>query len=64
MRGAIARCQLFHPFIIDTIVLLPDHLHLLMMLPEGEADISVRVACLKARFTRQLSTIYMAFSGL
>ena len=59
LRGAIARCQLFHPFSIDAVVLLPDHLHLLMTIPEGDADFSVRVAHLKTRFTRD----YLASGG-
>lgn len=35
-----------------TPALLPVHLHLLMTLPEGDADFSVRIAHLKAGFTR------------
>jgi putative transposase len=50
--GAIARCRLFHPFGIDAGVLLPDHLHLLITLPEDDTDFSVRMGYLKARFTR------------
>ena len=59
LHGAIARCQLFHPFVIDAIVLLPDHLHLLITLPEGDADFSVRIGHIKARFTRD----YLASGG-
>jgi len=59
LRGAIARCRLFHPFSVDAVVLLPDHLHLLMTLPEGDADFSVRIAHLKAGFTRD----YLASGG-
>jgi putative transposase len=34
-------------------VLLPDHLHLMLTLPDGDADFSIRVAAIKARFTRR-----------
>lgn len=33
-------------------VLLPDHVHLQMTLPVGDADFSIRIASIKARFTR------------
>ena len=60
LHDAIARCQLFHPFAIDALVLLPDHLHLLMRLPKGDADFPVRIANIKAGFTR----MYLASGGL
>lgn len=41
------------PFEIDAIVLIPDHLHLMLKLPEGDADFSTRAAAIKARFTRE-----------
>ena len=59
LHDAIARCQSFHPFEIDAIILLPDHLHLLMTLPRGDADFSVRLRLLKSRFTRT----YLASGG-
>jgi putative transposase len=52
LRGAIEWCRELHPFTVDAIVLLPDHLHVLMTLPAGEDDYPVRVANLKAGFTR------------
>ena len=59
LHEAIARCQSFHPFTIDAIVLLPDHLHLLITLPRGDSDFSGRVAQSKSRFTRA----YLACGG-
>jgi putative transposase len=44
------------PFTIDAIVILPDHLHAIGILPEGEADYSGRWRAIKSRFTRELCT--------
>jgi len=59
LRAAFDRCLLLHPFVVDAIVLLPDHLHLLMTLPPGDGDYPVRLANLKAGFTRA----YLAAGG-
>ena len=42
LREAIDRVRVKHPFIIDAWVLLPDHLHCIWTLPDGDADFSVR----------------------
>ncbi|HEY2926985.1 REP-associated tyrosine transposase [Piscinibacter sp.] len=43
-----------HPFDIDAVVVLPDHLHLLMTLPQGDADFATRIMLIKQRFSRQV----------
>jgi len=43
-----------HPFAIEAIVILPDHLHAIWTLPEGDADYSTRWALIKAGFSRGL----------
>jgi putative transposase len=40
------------PFAIDAIVILPDHLHAIWTLPEGDADFSDRWRRIKGAFTR------------
>lgn len=40
-----------HPLTCDAMVILPDHLHAVWTLPEGDGDFSVRWRKLKARFT-------------
>jgi putative transposase len=52
LRSAMDRCRELHPFIMDAVVLLPDHLHMLMTLPDDDSDFSIRLANIKARFTR------------
>lgn len=41
-----------HPFHIDAIVILPDHLHCLWTLPENDANFSTRWRLIKSHFTR------------
>jgi putative transposase len=43
-----------HPFHIDALVVLPDHLHAIWTLPEGDADYPKRWALIKAAFSRHL----------
>jgi putative transposase len=43
-----------HPFIIDAIVILPDHLHTLWQLPENDADYPMRWRLIKSAFSRAL----------
>ena len=38
LRTAFRETQQHHPFAIDAIVVLPDHLHAVLTLPEGDAD--------------------------
>jgi len=50
MRGVKQR----HTFHIDALVILPDHLHCVWTLPEGEADYPLRWALIKAGFSRRI----------
>jgi putative transposase len=54
LREAIASVRSSHPFRIDAWVLLPDHLHCLWTLPEGDIDYSVRWGLIKKRFTQNM----------
>lgn len=40
-----------HPFTIDAFVLLPDHLHCIWTLPDGDGDFSMRWSLIKRIFT-------------
>jgi len=42
LRDAIKTVRASYPFVIDAWVLLPDHLHCVWTLPEGDADFSTR----------------------
>jgi putative transposase len=43
-----------HPFAIDAVVVLPEHLHCIWTLPAGDCDYKMRWALIKAGFSRQL----------
>jgi putative transposase len=47
LREAIEHTRNKYPFIIDAFVLLPDHFHALLTLPDGESDFSVRLRLIK-----------------
>ncbi len=52
LRNAVRKVLTDHPFRIDGWVVLPDHLHAVWTLPEGDADFSTRWALIKAGFSR------------
>jgi putative transposase len=52
LKKTFKAVQTRHPFTIDAIVLLPDHLHCLWTLPPGDSDFSTRWMLIKSTFTR------------
>jgi putative transposase len=58
LRGAFRYVMQKHPFKIDAIVILPDHLHCIWTLPEGDADFSTRWRLIKSYFSRQSDIEY------
>ncbi|HEX5470731.1 MAG TPA: transposase [Lacipirellulaceae bacterium] len=52
LRQAFAEVRGRRPITIDAIVLLPDHLHCVWTLPQGDAAFDVRWRQIKARFTQ------------
>ncbi len=58
LREAFRYVMARHPFVIDAIVLLPDHLHAIWTLPEGDADFSTRWRLVKSAFTRACGEAY------
>lgn len=53
LRASFKSVQERHPFDIDAIVILPDHLHCIWWMPHDDADFSLRWRLLKTRFTKQ-----------
>lgn len=53
---AVAKVQRHRPFGIEAEVVLPDHLHLLWSLPDGDADFPTRIRFVKTAFTKDLTT--------
>ncbi|UXJ52816.1 REP-associated tyrosine transposase [Pseudomonas citronellolis] len=54
LRGAFRYVAERHPWAIDAIVILPEHLHALCTLPEGDNDYALRWRLMKAHFSRAL----------
>jgi REP-associated tyrosine transposase len=54
LREAIRSVRQRHPFEIIAMVVMPDHLHAVWRLPDGDADYPTRWALIKAGFSRDL----------
>jgi REP element-mobilizing transposase RayT len=54
LRAAVREVRVERPFGIDAWEVLPDHMHAVWTLPDGDADFSTRWAAIKARFTRSI----------
>lgn len=52
LREAFDTVRTESPFTIDALVLMPEHIHCVWTLPEGDADFSSRWARIKLAFTR------------
>ncbi|MEY9182170.1 REP element-mobilizing transposase RayT [Bradyrhizobium sp. USDA 326] len=54
LRAAFRETHQRHPFTIDAVVVLPDHIHTVWTLPEGEADFAMSWQLIKSTFSRGL----------
>jgi putative transposase len=54
LRLAFKKVKTSHPFIIDAIVVLPEHLHTIWTLPKSDADFSTRWRLIKSWFSKSL----------
>jgi putative transposase len=53
-HDAVSNVQSKRPFVIEAEVVMPDHLHVLMTLPEGDAGFGTRIRLIKTAFTKNL----------
>lgn len=53
LREAMAKARLRMPFIVDAIVVLPDHIHTIWTLPKGDTDFLTRWSMLKRTFSTE-----------
>jgi putative transposase len=51
LHEAMVRVRTSRRFVLEAGVLLPDHLHLLLTLPPGDADFATRIMLVKKRFS-------------
>jgi REP element-mobilizing transposase RayT len=54
LRAAFRYARARHPFTVEAIVVLPDHLHSIWSLPDNYADYATRWRLIKATFSRAL----------
>ena len=54
LRHAFRYVRRRHPFDIHAVVVLPDHLHSIWTLPEGDSDFALRWRLIKSAFSRGL----------
>jgi REP-associated tyrosine transposase len=54
LRAAFRYIQERHPFTVEAAVILPDHLHAVWTLPDGDADFATRWRLIKTEFSRAL----------
>lgn len=57
LRESCRLIQARHPFVIVAAVILPDHLHMIWILPENDANFSMRWRLIKAGFTIEYEKI-------
>jgi putative transposase len=55
LRAAFRAVMTAHPFTIDAIVIMPNHLHALWTLPPGDSDYSTRWRQIKTVFSRAIA---------
>ncbi|HMM89806.1 REP-associated tyrosine transposase [Bradyrhizobium sp.] len=54
LRFAFRETRQRHPFTIDAMVVLPDHLHVVWTMPEGDRDFATRWRLIKSTFSRNV----------
>jgi putative transposase len=54
LKRAIGRTKRRYPFRIEALVILPDHLHAVLTLPEEDCDFSTRWRLIKTQFVKAL----------
>jgi putative transposase len=57
LREAVRRAHLRTPFRIDAWVVLPDHMHCIWTLPEGDTDFPGRWRAIKTAFSKSLAKV-------
>jgi putative transposase len=53
LGAAFRKCRSAHPFATLAIAVMPDHLHCVWTLPDGDADYAIRWSLIKRAFTRR-----------
>src|SRR5262249_23270965 len=54
LRAAFRQVRARHPFAVEAALILPDHLHAIWTLPDGDADFATRWRLIKSGFSHGL----------
>ena len=54
LRDAVKQVKTQRPFHINGWVVLPEHMHFILTLPEGDSDYSTRIRLIKTHFSKSL----------
>jgi len=57
LRESVQECKQKRPFHIDAWVVLPEHMHCIWTLPEGDVDFSTRWKIIKTHFSKGLPKV-------
>jgi len=57
LKQSIRKVKTAHPFKIDAMVVMPEHLHAIWTLPDDDIDFSTRWRLIKANFSRALPKV-------
>ncbi len=57
LREAFRKVKQAHPFHFDAVVVLPEHLHCVLTLPDGDDDYSMRWRQIKSAFSEKLPPV-------
>jgi putative transposase len=53
-RFAFRKTMAYYPFVIEPVVILPDHIHIIMKLSEHDGNFSIRWNKIKSIFSKQI----------
>lgn len=54
LRDAFRKTKISYPFNITAMVVMPDHMHILMELPENDNDYPLRIRLIKTHFSKNI----------
>lgn len=54
LRQSFRHVRARHPFVLEAVVVLPEHLHMLMTPPPEDADFATRIMLIKQGFSRRV----------
>ena len=64
MRNVIEHVRKKRPFTIESLVLLPDHLHCIWKLPKNDDEVSIRWNLIKSGFSKLMKPVYHKYEWM